>query len=39
MTKMLCDTNIISEMSRLRPDDGVLAWAKPVRKPQYNIGI
>lgn len=31
MTKMLCDTNIISEMSRLRPDDGVLAWAEQVQ--------
>ena len=30
MTKMLCDTNIISEMSRLRPDAGVLAWAEQV---------
>lgn len=30
---MLCDTNIISELSRIRPDEGVLAWAEQVQTP------
>lgn len=28
---MLCDTNIISELSRLKPNEGVLAWAEQVQ--------
>ena len=28
---MLCDTNIISELSSLQPNEGVLAWANQVQ--------
>jgi predicted nucleic acid-binding protein len=26
--RFLCDTNVVSELSRLRPNPGVLAWAE-----------
>lgn len=30
--KLLADTNVLSELVRKRPDPGVLAWAKEVKR-------
>ncbi len=31
-TTVLCDTNVLSELSRLRPDPAVLAWIETVER-------
>lgn len=31
-TTVLCDTNVLSELSRLRPDPAVLAWVETVER-------
>lgn len=34
---MLCDTNIISELSRVRPDAGALAWAEQLQSAHLSV--
>lgn len=34
---MLCDTNIISELSRLKPDPGVLVWSEGISEISISV--
>lgn len=34
---MLCDTHIISELSRVRPDANLLAWAEQVHEIYFSV--
>ncbi len=36
-TTVLCDTNVLSELSRLRPDPAVLAWIETVERIAISV--
>ena len=36
-TTVLCDTNVLSELSRLRPDPAVLAWIETVERMAVSV--
>ncbi|MFQ5740887.1 MAG: type II toxin-antitoxin system VapC family toxin [Acidobacteriota bacterium] len=36
-TKFLCDTNVISELARPKPNPGVLAWAAGIRSMALSV--